>query len=197
MRIVQLLMVALSAGSLAAGAQDTTSTGLPRAFGAPEWTAAERAQREAALNAVLAFRTDLRGDSTRIAACALDAQVQDTAAVRWVLPDVRRLLIRPLVTQPVRQLGCSVDAFSKPGTRVLFLARLTEVRRRGFASGSGATAGLSFEADFQWLDGGQYRRFEHYEVRPRSADGRVWRVVRYELQGEEFLDDFGAAGRRP
>lgn len=110
------------------------------------------------MKAILAFRTDLRVDSTRVAACALDAQVQDTAAVRWVLP---------------------------------------AARRRGFVTGHGPAAGLSFEADFQWLDGGEYRRFEHYEVRPRSADGRVWRVVRYELQGEEFIDDFGAAARRP
>jgi len=197
MRTFQLLMLALCAGPVVVGAQDTTSAGLPRAFGAPEWTVAERAQREAALNAILAFRTDLRGDSTRVAACALDTQVQDTAAARWVLPAVRPLLIGPLVTQHSRQLACSVDAFSKPGTRVLFLARLTEVRRRGFAAGGGSAAGLSFEADFQWLDGGEYRRFEHYEVRPRSADGRVWRVVRYELQGEEFIDDVGGAARHP
>jgi hypothetical protein len=201
MRTAWLATSALLICPLVARGQDTTAAGLPRGWGAPEWTTQERTQRVAALNAVLAFRPDLRGDSTRVAACTLEAQVQDTAAARWVLPAARHLLIQPLAPDVSPRFRCSVMAFSKPGVRVLYLETLREVRRRGFPGGAGsalgAAAGLSFEADFQWLDGPGYRRFEHYEVRPRSPDGKEWRVVRYEFAGEQFIDSFGSAGRRP
>lgn len=183
---------------LRASAQDSIAARMPRAVGAPEWTAVERDQRKAALNAVLSFRPDLRADSaTRVAACALEAQVQDSAAARWVPPEVRPVLIRPPVSGLPSILQCSVGAFTTPGMRVLWLASLVEVKRRGTAQAPGPAEGLSFEANFQRLEGPSYRRFEQYRIEPRNAAGREWRVVRYELLGEEYTDNSGRATRGP
>jgi hypothetical protein len=193
---VALIVSALS--SVQTHAQDTTSTGRPRSWGAPEWTEQERAQRKEAINAILSFRSELASDSTKIAACTLAKEVQDTSTNSWVDQRYRRLLIAPLLPEQPKGLGCSVYAFSKEGTRVLWLSSLIEVRRRGGVMGAGTPgmpgAGVTFEATFQWLRGPGYRRFELYEVGPGNPEGH-WRVVRYELRGEQWIDSFGGARR--
>src|SRR4051794_30520355 len=118
MRVALLAAITLLGGLRVVSAQDTTAKGLPRWYGAPEWTAVERAQRISALNAIFTFRTDLSGDSTRIATCTLEAQVQDTAAARWVLPSVRHLLIEPFQRDANPRYRCNVQAFAKRGVRV-------------------------------------------------------------------------------
>ena len=170
----------------------------PAASGRPAWTPAERAARAAALNAILTFRSDLRGDSTRIAACRLASEVQDTATGTWVQAAFRPLLTAPLAPQSSSGLDCSVYAFQQPGTRVLWLAGLIEVRRRGALQEIRAGGGVSFEADFQLLVGKGYRQFEHYELRPFGAGREVaWRVVRYELRGVEFLHEHSRSSGPP
>ena len=158
------------------------------------WSAAERQNRKAVLNAILNFRTDLRGDSVLVAKCRLASEVQDSAVAGWIDAPFRRLLAAPFQQMAGPGLACSVMAFQKPGQRVLWLEDLIEVRRK---STSLLAAGSSYEVTFQWLQGNYYRRFERYEVRPRGGDMHEWRVVKYELAGEEWMDSFGGASRPP
>ena len=87
--------------------------------------------------------------------------------------------------------------FQQSGAQVLWLADVVEVRRRGDLVFGGPLGGLSFEVGFQWLRGTDYRRFEKYEVRPQNPSGTEWRVVRYEFNGEEWMEPWGGAGRGP
>ena len=184
--------------SVKASAQDTTSAGRPRHVGAPEWTDQERAQRKEVINTILAFRSELASDSTKIAACTLAAEAQDTSTSAWVSAQYRRLLIAPLTPELTPGFPCGVYAFARAGTRVLWLQSLVEVKRRGGVLGAGTVglplAGVTYEASFQWLNGPAYRRFESYEVAPGSPSGN-WRVVRYDFHGEEWSDSFGGARR--
>jgi hypothetical protein len=159
------------------------------------WSAGEREARKAVVNAVLSFRPDLHGDSVVVATCRLATQVQDSAVATWVATPFRRLLVAPFREMPGGHgLECSMMAFQKPGMRVLWLEDLIEVQRR---STSLLASGISYEVTFQWLRGNDYRRFERYVVRPRGAELRDWRVVQYELVGEEWMDSFGGASRPP
>ena len=202
MKHLRLLVTLLVSGlsSIQALAQPTTSTGRPRNCGTPEWTDQERAQRKDAINAILAFRSELASDSTKIAACTLAKEVQDTSTNSWVDQRYRRLLIAPLVPDQPKGLGCSVYAFQQEGSQVLWLESLIEVKRRGNVIGAGSAgmpaAGIRFEASFQWLHGPEYTLFESYEVAPANPEGQ-WRVVRYELRGEQWIDARGVKPKSP
>ena len=166
------------------------ATGQTRGTGADTlWTPLERQFRAAAINAVLAFRSDLRGDSTKLAACRISSAVQDTAA-DVVAAEYRHLLIEPLTPQRQPFMACSVAAFEQDGVRVLWLSDLVEVRRRGesdnMSARVGPAGGLAFEASFHLLVRPGHTLFERYEIRPNRPAGRVWRVTGYELLGEEF-----------
>jgi hypothetical protein len=150
--------------------------------------------RASALNAILAFRTDLNGDSVKIARCRVATDAADSVE-RWILPRMRALLIPPFKSE-TGPLACSVMVFQRRGAYVLWLDSMVEVRRRGGLQ-LGPVPGLSFEVSFQWLRGTDYRRFEEYVVRPLNPSGTEWRVVRYEFTGEEWMEAWGGAGRRP
>lgn len=158
------------------------------------WSATERQNRKAVLNAILNFRPDLRGDSVLLATCRFASEVQDSAVELWIDAPFRRLLAAPFQQMSGPGLHCSVMAFQKTGQRVLWLEDLVEVHRK---STSLLASGVSYEVTFQWLRGNDYRRFERYVVRPRTPDLREWRVVQYELTGEEWMDSFGGASRPP
>jgi hypothetical protein len=159
------------------------------------WSVAEREARKAVVNAVLNFRPDLRGDSVILATCRLASEVQDSAVASWIAAPFRHLLVAPFHEIPGGHgLECSMMAFQKTGSRVLWLEDLIEVQRR---SSSPLASGVSYEVTFQWLRGNDYRRFERYVVRPRGSELRDWRVVQYELVGEEWMDSFGGASRPP
>jgi hypothetical protein len=155
---------------------------------------ADERMREAAINAVLAFRPDLHGDSVKIAECRLAAAPTDSVE-NWILPRLRGLLVQPFKVE-TGAMACSVTAFQRPGTVVLWLGNVVEVRRRGGLQ-LGPIPGLSFEISFQWLRGNDYRRFEEYELRPANPAGTEWRVVRYEFTGEEWIEPWGGAGTAP
>lgn len=157
-------------------------------------SSADGRMREAAINAVLAFRPDLHGDSVKIARCRLAAAPTDSVE-KWILPTVRALLIQPFKSE-TGTMACSVMVFQRPGTEVLWLDNMVEVRRRGGIP-PGPMPGLSFEISFQWLRGTDYRRFEQYELRPANASGTEWRVVRFELTGEEWMEPWGGAFTTP
>ena len=150
--------------------------------------------REAAINAVLAFRPDLHGDSVKIARCRLAAAPTDNVE-GWILPRLRVLLVQPFKSD-TGAMSCSVMVFQRPGTEVLWLDSMVEVRRRGGVP-LGPIPGFSFEISFQWLRGTDYRRFEQYELRPVNPAGTQWRVVRYELTGEEWMEPWGGAVTAP
>lgn len=158
-------------------------------------SAGERAMREAAINAILAFRQDLHGDSVKIARCRIAAGPADSVE-RWILPRVRALLVAPFKSE-TGPMACSVMVFQRPGGHVLWLENIVAVRRRGDLIFPGPAEGLSFEVSFQWLRGTDYRRYEQYEVRPRDPSGTEWRVVRYEFNGEEWIEPWGGARRGP
>jgi hypothetical protein len=164
--------------------------------GAPLLTAqsADGRMRQAAINAVLAFRPDLHGDSVKIARCRLGAAATDSVE-NWLLPRLRGLLVQPFNVE-TGALACSVMAFQQRGTVVLWLDNVVEVRRRGGLQ-LGPIPGLSFEISFQWLRGTDYRRFEEYELRPVNPAGTEWRVVRYEFTGEEWIEPWGGAATAP
>jgi hypothetical protein len=155
----------------------------------------EQAMRQAAINAILAFRHDLHGDSVKIARCRIAAGPADSVE-RWILPRARALLIAPFKSE-TGPMACSVMVFLRPGGQVLWLENVVEVRRRGSLVFSGPAEGLSFEVSFQWLRGADYQRFEQYEVRPRDPSGTEWRVVRYEFVGEAWTEPWGGASRGP
>jgi hypothetical protein len=158
------------------------------------WNAAERQNRKAVLNAILNFRPDLRGDSVLLAKCRLASEVQDSAVASWIDAPFRRFLAAPFQQMSGPGLDCSVMAFQKTGQRVLWLQDLIAVQRK---STSLLASGVSYEVTFQWLRGNDYRRFERYVVRPRTPELREWRVVEYELTGEEWMDSFGGASKPP
>jgi len=151
---------------------------------------ADASMRQAAINAVLAFRQDLNGDSVKIARCRLASSPGDSVE-KWILPRLRPLLIAPfkIETPP---LNCSVMVFQHQGTKVLWLEGFVEVHRSGGMQ-SGPIPGLAVEISFQWLRNTDYRRFEEYELRPLNDSGTEWRVVRYEFRGEEWMEPFGGA----
>ena len=163
------------------------------------WTPAERQFRAAALNAIFAFRSDLRGDSTKIAECRVQSALQDSSTM--LLPEFRRSLIGPLASQSTDRLNCSVYAFQREGSRVLWIESLIEVTRRGglesLRARVGPAGGKTFEASFQLLVGTGYRLFERYEVKPVGPDGAVWRVTRYDLAGQEFIHANSRSGGPP
>ena len=161
---------------------------------APATVVADAKMREAAINTVLAFRTDLHGDSVKIARCRLASGPSDSVE-KWILPGMRGSLVAPFKTE-TGPMACSVMVFQRQGTKVLWLDSIVEVRRTGGIP-LGPMPGLSFEISFQWLRGTDYRRFEQYELRPLNGAGTEWRVIRYELTGEEWMDSFGGASRPP
>jgi hypothetical protein len=156
--------------------------------------AVDHKMREAALNAILAFRPDLYGDSVKIARCRLAAGAPDTVE-QWILPRLRALLISPFKSAQ-GSMACSVMVFQRPGAKVLWLDSMVEVHRTGGIP-LGPLPGLSFEVSFQWLGGANYRRFEQYEVHPQNPSGTEWRVVRYEFTGEEWMEPWGGARTPP
>jgi hypothetical protein len=178
-----LALVQLAAASPGMAQERTTE-------GDTAWTPLERKFRTGVLNAIFAFRSDLRGDSTKIAACRVAGATQDSA--KALAPEFHQLLIEPLVpqTNAPAWAQCGVVAFRRDGARVLWLESLVEVRRRGGTESIRARIGpagnATFEAAFQLLIGTGVRVFERYEVKPNGNDGASWRVTKYEHGGTEF-----------
>jgi hypothetical protein len=183
-RLIVTTLLASVLSSTTTQSQNATTSG----------STADGKMREAVINAVLAFRPDLQGDSLKIARCRLAAAPTDSVE-NWILPRLRVLLVQPFKSE-TGAMACSVMVFQRPGTKVLWLDSMVEVRRRGGIP-LGPIPGLSFEISFQWLRGTDYRRFEQYELRPVNPAGTEWRVVHYELTGEEWMEPWGGAFTAP
>jgi hypothetical protein len=184
------MMKAITVALAASATFSLSAAGQARGNGSDTlWTPMEREFRAAAINAVLSFRSDLSGDSTKVAACRITSAVQDSAAA-IIAATYRHLLIEPLTPQRQPFMACSVAAFEREGVRVLWLEDLIEVQRRGESDNLrarvGPAGGIAFEASFQLLVRPGHRLFERYEIRPTGPAGSTWRVTKYELLGEEF-----------
>ena len=148
-----------------------------------------------ALNAVFAFRSDLRRDSTVIARCRIPTADPDSGDVRGLEARFQSLLVRPDSVQRGSLKGCSVFAFADRKLRVLWLEDLIEVKKTASTGMLPEFRGTQFEITFQLLAGPSYREFQRYVVEPsgitqapnrRDMAIAGWRVTEYKLIGWDF-----------
>lgn len=148
--------------------------------------------RGEAVNAVLRFRADLSGDSTRIARCRLPL-IGDSLQTGATLDErFRGLLTMPPDERASGPLACSVFQFARSPRRTLWLQQVIEIRRDG-GVGQPYPDRRQYEITFQLLVNAGYREYHRYVVAPTSGmpeGGRVrfndWRVIEYKLQGWDF-----------
>lgn len=155
-----------------------------------------------ALNAVLAFRTDLHRDSTVIAACRLPT-IDTAGRVPGLQERFHALLAQPDTVQRGEMSGCPVHGFADARRRVLWLDTLLEIKKTPAPGGFlPEFRRIQYEITFQLLAGPGYREFQRYLVEPtginRAPDnsGDIfsgWRVAEYKLLGWDFHwgDDLG------
>lgn len=155
--------------------------------------------RVEALNAVLAFRSDLAGDSTFIARCRIPTAHPDTGIVLGLDPRFQDLLVRPDTVLARPPGSCGVAGFADPKTHVLWLHSLIEINKTGTLGLLPPYLSKQYEITFQLLEGPGYRSYHRYVVEPAAA-GPVpgtpsqgldvvavrWRVVEYRLTGWDF-----------
>jgi hypothetical protein len=153
-------------------------------------------ERADVLNAVLRFRADLAGDSTRIAACRLAAVGDSAGTGRGLDERFRRALLTAVDTSAPPFARCSVYAFARASQRVLFITDVVEVRRDG-GPGTPPLSQRQYELSLQLLVDPQYREFHRYVVSPTSVrfdptlkpetfSYDAWRVSEYKLVGWDF-----------
>lgn len=151
--------------------------------------------RVEALNAVFAFRTDLRRDSTVIARCRIPTANPDSGDVPGLEARFQALLVRPDSIQRASTKGCPVFGFADRKLRVLWLEDLVEIRKTPSAGILPEFRRVQFEITFQLLAGPSYREFQRYIVEPsgiaRASNPNEmaiagWRVTEYKLIGWDF-----------
>lgn len=181
MIIIALPLVFLLVFAARADAQKLTDNGID--------------DRIEALNAVFAFRSDLRRDSTVIARCRIPTAAPDTGAIPGLEPRFQALLARPDSIQRGSAKDCPVSGFADPKLRVLWLEDFIEIRKTPSEGLLPAFRRVQFEITFQLLAGPSYREFQRYVVEPSgitpSANATEytisgWRVVEYKLIGWDF-----------
>lgn len=144
-----------------------------------------------ALNALLASRRDMVGDTTFVAACSIP--LDENGTHNGLDPDVIRMLISGDSTVEVSR-RCMPEAFAGAKRRVLWVQSirmerdstpgpLPEFRRR------------HAYVIVQVLESPSYREHEEYHVQPRGiqqsqtgsgTELSSWRVVDYKLLGWDF-----------
>lgn len=148
-----------------------------------------------ALNAVFAFRSDLRRDSTVIARCRIPTANPDSGDVPGLEARFQSLLVRPDSVQRGSMKGCPVFGFADRKLRVLWLENLIEVKKTASTGMLPEFRRTQFEITFQLLAGPSYREFQRYVVEPSGitqAPNRSemtiagWRVTEYRLIGWDF-----------
>lgn len=146
-----------------------------------------------ALNAVLAFRSDLGGDSTLIARCRIPTAKPDSSTIAGLEERFQRLLARPDTVLSRDELQCPVMGFADSKYSVLWLEQVVEVKRS--AATLPAYRSKQFEFVFQLLKGPSYREFQRYVVEPSGISPLPnrsevqfagWRVVEYRLAGWDY-----------
>lgn len=148
-----------------------------------------------ALNAVFAFRSDLRRDSTVIARCRIPTANPDSGDVTGLEQRFQSLLVRPDSVQRGSIEGCPVFGFADRKLRVLWLDDLIEVKKTPSSGVLPEFRRTQFEITFQLLAGPSYREFQRYVVEPsgiaqvpnrRDMAITGWRVTEYKLIGWDF-----------
>jgi hypothetical protein len=143
-----------------------------------------------ALNAVLAFRADLGGDSTLIARCRIPTAKPDSSTIPGLEQRFQRLLARPDTVLSRDEVQCPVMGFADAKYRVLWLEQVVEITRS--APTLPPYRSKQFEFVFQLLKGPSYREFQRYVVEPdgvsplpnrSGVQANGWRVVEYRLVG--------------
>jgi hypothetical protein len=150
--------------------------------------------RVEALNAVFAFRNDLRRDSTVIARCRIPTANPDSGDVPGLETRFQALLVRPDSVQSGPMKGCPVSGFADRKLRVLWLENLIEVKKTASIGMLPEFRRTQFEITFQVLAGPSYREFQRYVVEPsgitqapnRDIAIAGWRVTEYKLIGWDF-----------
>lgn len=159
-----------------------------------------------ALQAVLRFRGDLGGDSTRIAGCRLDQIGDSTGTGRLLDERFRALVVLPAGWTP-GALTCGVQAFARAPHPTLWLEQIVEVRRTSPIV-LPYPGRLQYEVTLQWLVDAGYREYHRYLVAPRvflSETGSErfgdFRVIEFKLLGADhhWADNagHGSSVRRP
>lgn len=148
-----------------------------------------------ALNAVFAFRSDLRRDSTVIARCRIPTANSDSGDVPGLEARFQALLVRPDSVQRGSMEGCPVYGFADRKLRVLWLEDLIEIKKTASTGILPEFRRMQFEITFQLLAGPSYREFQRYIVEPSGIaqapnhSGMTiagWRVTEYKLLGWDF-----------
>jgi hypothetical protein len=148
-----------------------------------------------ALNAVFAFRSDLRRDSTVIARCRIPTANLDSGDIRGLEARFQSLLVGPDTVQRGSMKGCPVHGFADRKLRVLWLEDMIEIKKTASVGILPESRRTQFEITFQLLAGPSYREFHRYIVEPSgvtqaSSRGEMtiagWRVTEYKLLGWDF-----------
>src|ERR1041384_6802312 len=117
-----------------------------------------------ALNAVLRFRTDLRGRSTVIAACRLFDVRSDTAQSKALDSHFRSLLVLPATKDSERVAKCAPIEFARMGKQVLWLDRIVATAPNGDLRPTYRTP--EYQITFQVFADGGYKEYQRYLVGP-------------------------------